>query len=161
MSCELDDPKNHFLQDNSQKKTYAEVTQTPCMQELRYGADVGPVDGQPFPETDTDDQIGMADTHPSAEDEPTEEDCEITVTTEMKRKMAGPWQISIILKLIGRQLGYRALQTRLAGIWHFTGKMHLIDIGYGFVIMRFDVLTDYQHALMDGPWFVGDQYLHI
>ena len=39
--------------------------------------------------------------------------------------------------------------------------MHLIDIGYGFFIMRFDVLKDYQHALMDGPWFVGDQYLHV
>ena len=143
MSCELDDPKNHFLQDNSRKKTYAEVTQTPCMQELRYGADVGPVDGQPFPETDTDNQMGMADTHPSAEDEPTEEDWEITVTTEMKQKMAGPWQISIILKLIGRQLGYRALQTRLAGIWRPAGKPLLIDIGYGFFIMRFDILTDY------------------
>ena len=27
--------------------------------------------------------------------------------------------------------------------------------------MRFDILTNYQHALMDGPWFVGDQYLHV
>ena len=27
--------------------------------------------------------------------------------------------------------------------------------------MHFDVLKDYQHALMDGPWFVGDQYLHV
>ena len=54
-----------------EKKTYVEVTQTPCMQELRYGADARPVDGQPFPETNTNDQMGMADTHPSAKDEPT------------------------------------------------------------------------------------------
>ena len=39
--------------------------------------------------------------------------------------------------------------------------MHLIDLGYGFFIMRFDVLKDYHHALMDGPWFVEDQYLHV
>ena len=62
---------------------------------------------------------------------------------------------------MGRPLGYRALQTRLAGIWHPTGTMHLIDLGYGFFIMRFDGLKDYHHALMDGPWFVGDQYLHV
>ena len=27
--------------------------------------------------------------------------------------------------------------------------------------MRFDVIKDYHHALMDGPWFLGDQYLHV
>ena len=75
--------------------------------------------------------------------------------------MVGPWQTSIILKLTGQQLGYRALQTRLAGIWCPAGKPFLIDIGYDFFIMRFDILTDYQHALMDGPWFVGNQYLHV
>ena len=62
---------------------------------------------------------------------------------------------------MGRPLKYWALQTRLASIWHPTGKMHLIDIGYGYFIMRFDVIKDYHHALMDGPWFVGDQYLHV
>ncbi|XP_030930591.1 uncharacterized protein LOC115956313 [Quercus lobata] len=62
---------------------------------------------------------------------------------------------------MGRPLGYRALQTRLAGIWRPTGTTHLIDLGYGYFIMCFDVLKDYQHALMDGPWFVGDNYLHV
>ena len=27
--------------------------------------------------------------------------------------------------------------------------------------MRFDLSQDYQHALMDGLWFVGDHYLHV
>ena len=62
---------------------------------------------------------------------------------------------------MGRPLGYRALQTRLASIWRPTGTTHLIDLGYGYFIMRFDVLKDYQDALMDGPWFVGDNYLHV
>ena len=39
--------------------------------------------------------------------------------------------------------------------------MTLIDIEYGFFIMRFDLSQDYHLALMDGPWFVGDQYLHV
>ena len=50
---------------------------------------------------------------------------------------------------MGKQLGYRALQTRLAGIWRPTGNTHLIDIGYGYFIMEFDALKDYHHALMD------------
>ena len=71
--------------------------------------------------------------------------------------MASPWQTSIIIKLMGKQLGYRALQTRLAGIWRPSGNIVLIEIGYGFFIVKFDVLKDYHHALRDGPWFVGDQ----
>ena len=106
MSCEPDDPENHFPKDNSRKKTYAEMTQEMCMQVVQYGADDETVDGEPLQESDTDDQPGMDDTHTSAEDIPHEEDWEIKVTSEMKSKMVGPWQTSIILKLMGRQLGY-------------------------------------------------------
>ena len=38
--------------------------------------------------------------------------------------------------------------------------IYLIDIGYGYFIMWFDLAKDYQHALMNGR-FVGDQYLHV
>ena len=27
--------------------------------------------------------------------------------------------------------------------------------------MKSDALKDYHLALMDGPWFVGEQYLHV
>ena len=101
------------------------------------------------------------DIHHSDEDELNTEAWEIRVSSEMKRKLAGPWQTSIILKLMGRPLGYQALQTRLGSIWRPSGMTHLIDIRYGFFIMHFDVLKDYHHALMDGLWFVGEQYLHV
>ena len=74
MSCEPNDPENHFLKDNSQKKTYAEVAQEMCMQVLRYGADDETVDEEPLQESDTDDQPRMDDTHTSAKDVPHEED---------------------------------------------------------------------------------------
>nr|POE76467.1 hypothetical protein CFP56_18920 [Quercus suber] len=94
------------------------------MQDLWYGTDDEPVDGQPVQESDKDDQSKMEVTHTTTKDVSCEEAWEIKITTDLKRKMAGPWQTSIILKLMGRQLGYR-------------------------------------HALMDGPWFVGEQYLHV
>lgn len=83
------------------------------------------------------------------------------VRAELKRKMERPWQTSVILKLMGKQLGYQALQTKVMSIWRPAGNMNLIDIGYSFFIMKFEVLKDYHHALMDGPWFVGKQYLHV
>ena len=85
----------------------------------------------------------MDDSHPSDEDGQNEDAWEIRVPTEMKCKLAGPWRTSIIFKLMGRQLGYRALQSKLAGIWHPAGKMHLINIEYGFFIMSIEILKDY------------------
>ena len=129
--------------------------------EARYG--VGDDDKEELsnPEEDMAKQIQLDDTQPRADDGQMDDTWEIWLTPELKNQLAGPWKTSVILKLMGRPLGYRALQTRLAGIWHPTSTTHLIDLGYGFFIMRFDVLKDYHHAFMDGPWFVGNQYLHV
>ena len=121
----------------------------------------GDMEDQPHHESDIEEQVRVADNQLGAEDGQTGDAWEIRVPTELKRKLASSWQTSIIIKLMGRQLGYCAFQNRLAGIWCLTGKLTLIDIGYDFFIVRFDLSQDYQHALMDGPWFVGDQYLHV
>ena len=99
--------------------------------------------------------------HLREEDHINEESWEINILVDLMQKMASPWQTSIILKLMGKQLGYHAQQTRLAGIWYPLDNMVLIDIRYGYFIMKFDVLKDYHHAFMDGSWFVGEQYLHV
>ena len=110
------------------------------MLEARLEVGEGDNEEQPNPEENVEQQIQNEDTQPEVEEEHTDEPWEIQLTPELKN-----------------QLGYRALQTRLAGIWRPTGTTHLIDLGYGYFIMHFDVLKDYQHALMDGPWFVGGQ----
>ena len=123
-SYEIDDPESNFLKDNSRKKTYEQ-----------FGTET------------EDDMQPRTDGEQHREDNCLTEDAwEITVSAELKRKLAGPWQTSVIFKLMGKQLGYRALQTRLVGIWCPTGNMNLIDIGYGFFIMEFEVLKDYHHA---------------
>ena len=158
---DTDDPENTFLKDNSRKKTYVEVTQDICMPDLSCDIDDEEGTGQPSHDSTTTEPPCNDDAHHSNPDGLNDEAWEIRVPSELKRKLASPWQTSIILKIMGRSLGYRALQTRLAGIWRPTSTMHLIDIGYGYFIMQFDHVQDYQHALMDGPWFVGDQYLHV
>lgn len=86
-----------------------------------------------------------------------EDQLELQLSSELKTKLAAPWKHSLILKLVGKSLGYR-----LSGIWRPTGNIRqLIDIGYGFYIANFNIAHDYHHALEDGPWFVGEQYLHV
>ena len=156
-----EEPENTFLRDTSRKKTYAEVIQAANLHESNYKMGYGDMEDLANLESSTNQQSPLTATQPEAEEEHDDATWEIRITPELKQQLAGPWKTSVILKLMGRPLGYRALQSRLAGIWRPTGTMQLIDIGYGFFIMCFDVLKDYQYALMNGPWFVGDQYLHV
>ena len=96
--------------------------------------------GQPSHDSVTMEQPCNDDIHHNDPDGLDGEAWAIRVPTELKRKLAGPWQTSIILKIMGRPLGYQALQTRLANIWRPTGMMHLIDIGYGYFICGLTLL---------------------
>ena len=158
---DADNLENTFQRDNSHKKTYAEVTQETNMHDSSFDEAEEDMEDLLSLERSNDLQIPLDNTQLETRDGQPDETWEIQISPELKNQLARPWKTSIILKLMGRLLGYRALQYRLAGIWRPTGMMHLIDIGYGYFIMRFDVIKDYHHALMDGPWFVGDQYLHV
>ena len=117
----------------AEKKTYAEATKEAFMQETDDGAGDVDIAGQSETKTNDDTQSRKDVKEPMEVDCLTDDAWEITASTELKCKMAGPWQTSVILKLMGKQLGYRALQTRLAGIWRRTSNMNLIDVGYGFL----------------------------
>uniref|UniRef100_A0A7N2M956 Uncharacterized protein n=1 Tax=Quercus lobata TaxID=97700 RepID=A0A7N2M956_QUELO len=84
------------------------------MHELEGGEDKDVADEGSNDDVKRTDQERTSEQHRDEDDVNTKA-WEITVTTEMKRNMAGPWQTSVILKLMGKQLGYRALQSRLAG----------------------------------------------
>ena len=118
---DVDDPESNFLRNTSRKKkTYAEVTRDICMPDLSCDLreeDVTEDIGTPMHGNADEDCSRNDELHHSDDDELNAEAWEIRVTSELKRKLAGPWQTSIILKLMGRLLGYRALQTRLMGIW--------------------------------------------
>ena len=132
------DLENTFLRDNARKKSYAEILQENNMQEFPLDAEISDTEDHQQQDTNTEERNADMAGQTGVDDRLVEETWEIHVPTEMKRKMASLWQTSIIIKLMGRQIGYRALQTRLAGIWRPTGKWTLIDIGYGFFIVRFD-----------------------
>ena len=133
------DPENTFRRDNAKKKTYVEATVDAIMHETLYEEEEEENDDGDNDTMETETRGSNID-QPGDEEQFNKETWEINVSTELKRKMASPWQTSIIIKLMGKQLGYRALQKRLAGIWHPSGNMVLIEIGYGYFIMKFDVL---------------------
>lgn len=83
------------------------------------------------------------------------------MSKEEKIKARRPWRWSLIVKLVGRNIGYYILLRRLQNLWKTQQPFMLIDLTNDFYIARFSNKQDYEGALFNGPWVIFDHYLHV
>ncbi|KAJ4832472.1 hypothetical protein Tsubulata_000010 [Turnera subulata] len=106
------------------------------------------------------------------EEEPECEDGDITIMEDengskvelsdaFKKRLEKPWEKAVIVKLLGREIGYRALHTKIQSMWKPSGPFRLIDLENNFYIVRFWDSIDYLHALTGGPWVIHDHALYV
>lgn len=65
------------------------------------------------------------------------------------------------MKLLGRKIGYKALETRLKQLWVRHGIINVIDLGNDYFLVDFSSSDDLNHALTEGPWLIYDHYLIV
>ncbi|KAK4259987.1 hypothetical protein QN277_003165 [Acacia crassicarpa] len=80
---------------------------------------------------------------------------------KMKQRLYKAWGTAVIVKLLGRNIGFRALESRLQAMWAKRGVFNLINIGHGYYIVKFTNKEDYNMALTGGPWLLYDHYLIV
>ncbi|KAL4340729.1 hypothetical protein GQ457_08G018760 [Hibiscus cannabinus] len=68
---------------------------------------------------------------------------------------------SVIIRLLGRSIGYNALLNRIRSLWNPRGDVALIDLENGYYLARFAVAEDVSRVLTDGPWLVYGSYLTV
>ncbi|KAK2384311.1 zinc ion binding / nucleic acid binding protein [Trifolium repens] len=89
-------------------------------------------------------------------------DCPIFVLSKAEEKrIHKPWKRGVIVKLLGRRIGYKALETRLKQMWVKKGIINIIDLGNDYYLVTFSHDFDHGTALMNGPWFIYDHYLTV
>jgi hypothetical protein len=87
-------------------------------------------------------------------------DCpEFRLSEREEARIQRPWRQGLIVKLMGRRIGYKALETRLQQIWVRKGVISIIDLGGDYFLVYFTNEEDYTKALEDGPWLIYDHYL--
>ncbi|KAI9085733.1 hypothetical protein K1719_032339 [Acacia pycnantha] len=69
----------------------------------------------------------------------------------MKKRLFKAWSKVVIVKLLGRSIGYKALENRLQTIWGKKGVITLINIGHRYYIVKLTNKEEYFHALTGGP----------
>ena len=69
--------------------------------------------------------------------------------------------IAVVVKLLGRKIGYRQLRMKLQMLWKPIGQCKLIDLDDDCFLVRFKEDLDYQNALLNGPWVIYGHYLLV
>ncbi|KAI9071830.1 hypothetical protein K1719_046204 [Acacia pycnantha] len=80
---------------------------------------------------------------------------------KMKKRLYKAWNKAVIVKLLGRDIGYKLLLSILQSIWAKKGVISLINIGNDFFVVKFTNKDDYVNALTGGPWMIFDHYMTV
>lgn len=83
------------------------------------------------------------------------------MTRKEKIKARKTWRNSIIIKLVGRTIGYQYLWKHIQAIWRTQSELALIDLSNNFFIIKLYMMEEYERALLISPWMIGDNYLHV
>ncbi|KAK9209900.1 hypothetical protein WN944_002269 [Citrus x changshan-huyou] len=85
----------------------------------------------------------------------------ITFSVRVHVKLSEPWKNSVVVKLLGHTIGYRALCARLNGMWKSAMGFSVIDLENNYYLVRFRLVGDAMDALTKGPWLVMGHYLMV
>ncbi|XP_019172110.1 PREDICTED: uncharacterized protein LOC109167542 [Ipomoea nil] len=85
----------------------------------------------------------------------------IPISEEEKERIRRPWRRSLIIRILGRKVGYSYLLQRLQKMWKPEACFDLITLDHEYYIVRFESQRDYDFAKFEGPWSVLDHYVVV
>lgn len=85
----------------------------------------------------------------------------ITISDDIFKELCHPWQEALIVKLLGKSVGYRTMQHRLSLLWKLARGFELMDVDHGYYMVKFDLEADREKVIGGGPWMIFDHYLAV
>ncbi|KAH9697599.1 DUF4283 domain-containing protein [Citrus sinensis] len=85
----------------------------------------------------------------------------IAFSQRVHDRLAKPWANSVVVKTLGRNLGYRVISERLKKLWGSKMGFSIIDLANDYYLVRFQNEGDVEYALTEGPWTIMGHYLFV
>ncbi|CAN1744110.1 hypothetical protein LINPERHAP1_LOCUS2009 [Linum perenne] len=85
----------------------------------------------------------------------------LNLSEEFKDKLCKPWSNTVVVRLLGKNIGYSYPCHRLHAIWKPLGNLHIVDLDRNCFLVKFANEQDYFKALTGGPWMLLDHYLIV
>ncbi|XP_057456984.1 uncharacterized protein LOC130747943 [Lotus japonicus] len=77
------------------------------------------------------------------------------------KELCKPWEDCLVVKLLGKTIGYGALCEKLRTMWKLTGGYEIRDVHHGYFLVKFDNDEDKRRAISGAPWLIYDHYLVV
>ncbi|KAK9018022.1 hypothetical protein V6N11_001012 [Hibiscus sabdariffa] len=68
---------------------------------------------------------------------------------------------TLVVKLLGRRIGYNTLRTKIYEIWKPQQALRLMDIENDYFLVTFKLRSDFLKVLAGGPWTIFGHYLTV
>ncbi|XP_065859791.1 uncharacterized protein [Euphorbia lathyris] len=75
--------------------------------------------------------------------------------------MAKAMQLSVVVRLLGKRIGYKVLYNRLMSLWKPASDIKVVDLDNGYYLVKLASVEDYSVALLKGPWTIIEHYLTV
>ena len=75
--------------------------------------------------------------------------------------ISAPWRDALVIKLLGRNLGYSMIKGRLKNLWRLQGGYEILLAGFGYFMVKFDSVEDREKVMTGGPWMIQGCYLAV
>lgn len=85
----------------------------------------------------------------------------VILNKEVFNDLCAPWKDSLVIKLLGKSMGYNMMKEKLKKVWKPYGCFDILDVDNGFYMVKFDREADREKALSEGPWMLYDHYLAV
>ncbi|KAK9175423.1 hypothetical protein WN944_027430 [Citrus x changshan-huyou] len=85
----------------------------------------------------------------------------ISFSQKVHEQLIKPWQSTVVVKLLGRMIGYKALCSRLETLWPNIEGYSVIDLDNGYFLVKLRKECDADFVLTEGPWLVAGHYLTV
>ena len=66
-----------------------------------------------------------------------------------------------MVKLLGKHFSYIAIKERVHGIWKLRGDYDVIDMGFRYFLVKFDLVEVRNKAVCGGSWMLNYHYLML
>ncbi|XP_057451867.1 uncharacterized protein LOC130743650 [Lotus japonicus] len=76
-------------------------------------------------------------------------------------RICKPFEDCLVIKLLGKRIGYGALTEKLRSMWKLTGGYTVKDVHHGYFLIKFDHVADKEKVVSGAPWLIYDHYLSI
>ncbi|XP_015931305.1 uncharacterized protein LOC107457649 [Arachis duranensis] len=80
---------------------------------------------------------------------------------EAKEILAKPYKDAIVIKALGKNFSYTVITHKLKGVWRIKGGYEVLDVGFGYFLVKFNLLEDREKVILRRPWMIIGSYVAV